>query len=417
MSNIFSGSYRAFFRSDRLKNFRLAITLVMGLAISSHSWSSGQRLALVFGNDRYTSVSTLQTAREDARAIAAKLSAAGYKATLRLDASHKEMKAAIRAFSEQVEGGDEVVVFFAGHGIQIGGLNYLLPVDIEAVSEAQVKDDSIPLQRILDDMSDHRAKFTLAIIDACRDNPFQGRGRSIGGSTRGLAPTTAATGQIIVFSAGAGQQALDKLGPQDRDPNGVFTRVFLKEIDVGGQSVDRVIRNVRNQVVALARSVGREQVPAIYDQSLGEFFFLPVGPTVAAGSIITSSRPVPTRATESSVGRYMHFRDPSTGRVTAQMGLESPAACLIARNGSRQSVRANLLRLMRLSEHEAIVLSDEVVDCSEMDSSSQLQYWARIKVRSRSTIVEVFADSLSSCEEVTDGGSETFEFLTSCRAK
>ena len=78
---------------------------------------------------------------------------------------------------------------------------------------------------------------------------------------------------MIVFSAGTGQQALDKLGPSDKNKNGVFTRVFVKEMQKPGVSIDRVVRTVRTEVVNLAKSVGHEQVPAIYDQVVGEFYF------------------------------------------------------------------------------------------------------------------------------------------------
>ncbi len=229
------------------------------------------RRALVIGNDSYRQVTKLINAREDARAIAASLQQVGYQVTLGLDLNEKDMKAALRTFKGQVEGGDEVLVYFAGHGVQLGAANYLLPVDISSENEDQIKDDSIQLQRILDDMSERKAKFTLAMIDACRDNPFKTVNRAIGG--RGLAPTTAATGQMVIFSAGAGQQALDKLGPADKNRNGLFTRVFLKEMQKPGISVDKVVRNVRSEVVALAKSVGHEQVPAIYDQVVGEFYF------------------------------------------------------------------------------------------------------------------------------------------------
>ena len=191
--------------------------------------------------------------------------------TLKIDLNEKDMKSAIRAFSSQVQGGDEVLFFFAGHGVQLGATNYLLPTDIGGESEAQVKDEAIQLQRILDDMSDRKAKFTLAMIDACRDNPFKTAGRAIGG--RGLAPTTAATGQMVVFSAGTGQQALDRLGNNDKNKNGVFTRTFVKEMQKPGLSIDRIVKNVRNEVAELAKTVGHEQVPAIYDQVLGDFYF------------------------------------------------------------------------------------------------------------------------------------------------
>jgi hypothetical protein len=124
---------------------------------------------------------------------------------------------------------------------------------------------------MLDDMNERKAGFTLAIVDACRDNPFKGTGRSIGG--RGLTSTTAASGQMVVFSAGAGQQALDRLGPTDKDRNSVFTRVFLRELKNRELSIDRVIRRVRTDVVDLAKSVGHEQVPAIYDQVVGDYYF------------------------------------------------------------------------------------------------------------------------------------------------
>ena len=88
-----------------------------------------------------------------------------------------------------------------------------------------------------------------------------------------MAPTTAATGQMIMFSAGSGQQALDRLSQTDKERNGVFTRVFVKEMIKPGVPVDRVLRNVRNEVVRLARSVGHDQTPALYDQAVGDFFF------------------------------------------------------------------------------------------------------------------------------------------------
>ena len=155
--------------------------------------------------------------------------------------------------------------------MQLGSSNYLLPVDIAGESEEQIKDDSIQLQRVLDDMNERKAKFTLALIDACRDNPFKMASRALGG--RGLAPTTAATGQMVIFSAGSGQQALDKMGPADKNKNGLFTRVFLKEMQKTGVSIDRIVRNVRTEVVEMAKSVGHDQVPAIYDQVVGDFYF------------------------------------------------------------------------------------------------------------------------------------------------
>jgi uncharacterized caspase-like protein len=230
-----------------------------------------RRLALVMGNDKYEHVTALQNAREDARAISQRLQSLGFTVFLHLDVNEKRFKQVLREFRSRLSGGEEVVVFFAGHGVQFGSANYLLPVDVKGDSEEQVRDDSVELQRVLDDLKERKAKFTLAIIDACRDNPFQAAGRALGG--RGLAPTTAATGQMIMFSAGAGQRALDNLGKQDADKNGLFTRVLLKEMMRPRVPIDRVLRNVRNEVVRLSKDAGQEQTPALYDQAVGDFYF------------------------------------------------------------------------------------------------------------------------------------------------
>lgn len=235
--------------------------------------NTGKRKALVIGNDVYRSVPKLENARADARAMGQSLEALGFKVTMAMDQTERGMKETLRSFKSKVEGGDEVVVFYAGHGVQLGSTNYLLPVDIAGQDEEQVRDEAIQMQRILDDMQERRTGFMLMIVDACRDNPFKVAGRSIGG--RGLAPTSAATGQMVIFSAGAGQQALDKLGATDKEPNGLFTRLFLREMKKPGVSVDRVLRSVRSEVARLARTVGHEQTPALYDQSLGDFFFKP----------------------------------------------------------------------------------------------------------------------------------------------
>jgi hypothetical protein len=197
-----------------------------------------------------------------------------YQVVLKTDLSQREFQGVLRNFKSTLQGGDEVVFFFAGHGVQINSSNYLLPVDVGNQSESQIQDEGIPLQRILDDFREQKVRFSLAIVDACRDNPFVKVGRSIGG--RGLASTSPATGQMIIFSAGVGQQALDRLGSEDKQRNGLFTRVFLQKLrDQSKGSVLDVVRDVRVKVAGLASSVGHEQVPALYDQTLGDFFFAP----------------------------------------------------------------------------------------------------------------------------------------------
>jgi hypothetical protein len=233
------------------------------------------RKALLIGNDTYKYAEPLKNAREDARAMAAELKGFGYEVTLRLDQSQKEMQATLRDFRENIKEGDEVLFYFSGHAVEIDGKNYLTPIDTIGMSQNQLADDSIDLKTtVLDPFSRRKVKLTLALIDACRDNPFlkSSSTRSAMGS-RGLAPTTPATGQLIVYSAGSGQTALDRLGSNDTSKNGVFTRVFLQEMKKVDLPIDRVIKNVRTEVVRLARTIGHEQVPAIYDEVVGDFYF------------------------------------------------------------------------------------------------------------------------------------------------
>ena len=256
----------------RLHSLGRALAALL-LLVCAPAIEAAHRLALVIGNDNYQHAEVLRNARADARAVAAALQSLGFTVTLEQDLTLQQMKVALRAFKARVAGGDEAVFYFSGHGVQFGGTNYLIPVDLLPQNEEEVADDSVALQRVLDDLSEQKARFSLAIIDACRENPFKGSGRSIG--KRGLAPVTAATGQMVLYSAGAGQEALDRVGAHDTDPNGLFTRILIKEIRKPGVTANQLLKNVSIQVIQLARGVNHEQVPALYDQTIGDYYFVP----------------------------------------------------------------------------------------------------------------------------------------------
>ena len=230
------------------------------------------RRALVIGNDNYKYVEKLQNAKEDAKAMSNALKQVGFDVTEKFDLGQTETIASIREFQERINPGDEILFFFAGHGVEIDGKNYLVPTD--NLGEGKyVKEDSIDLKiSVLETFEKRKAKITIAVIDACRNNPFKSDGRSMSG--RGLAPTTAATGQMIIQSAGAGQKALDRLASDPPETkNGVFTRVFVKEMLKPGIPIFQMVRNVRSEVVSLAQSVGSDQMPSFYDQVNGDFYF------------------------------------------------------------------------------------------------------------------------------------------------
>ncbi|MDP1613795.1 MAG: SUMF1/EgtB/PvdO family nonheme iron enzyme [Sulfuritalea sp.] len=260
---------------------RIATWLLVGLmAAVVQMPAQAARLALVVGVDSYRNVGVLKNARADARAMAQALKGVGYTVSLHEDPGQLALRDALRVFRGSIQGGDEVVVFFSGHGVQIAGVNYLLPADVRGEDPEQVKDDGLPLWKMLHDIKQRKPVLTLAIVDACRDNPFEQKGKAFG--ERGLTGVSAATGQMVIFAAGEGQRALDRLSRGDTSPNGLFTRVFVKEVDKPGVPVDRMLKNVRREVAQLARSVGHEQVPAIYDQVEGEFYFRRDGTQVAS---------------------------------------------------------------------------------------------------------------------------------------
>ncbi len=253
---------------------------------------SGKRLALVIGNDAYQNVSKLEKAGSDATTMARELKAAGFEVLLHRNLNYRGMVKAIETLSNSITGGDQVVVFFAGHGVQIKTGSYLLPIDIEASSESEVEKTAYGLADLTDKLSEARASFALVIVDACRDNPLKSRGRSVG-STRGLGPIEPPKGQMVVYSASKGQQALDRLSDRDSNPNGVFTREFVARMKRRGMRIEDLVREVQDAVEELARTVSHEQRPALYNEARGNFYFY--GPTTVQVAPQVSGAAAPAR--------------------------------------------------------------------------------------------------------------------------
>ena len=254
-----------------------------------------KRLALVMGNDNYTSVTKLQKAGNDATAMARELKAAGFTVQLHKDLNYRGMVKAVETFTNSITGGDEVVVFYAGHGVQIKTGSYLLPTDIEASSESEVEKTAYELNALTDKISEAKPAFSLVMVDACRDNPLKAKGRTVG-NTRGLSAIEPPKGQMVVYSASRGQQALDRLSDKDTNPNGVFTREFIARMKKPGVKIEDLMREVQDSVETLAKTVSHEQRPAIYNEARGNFYFF--GPTTVQmvatpkpESVAPSSRP------------------------------------------------------------------------------------------------------------------------------
>jgi Caspase domain len=251
------------------------------------------RVALVMGNNDYKYVDPLKNAVTDAQSMQVVLQQLGFQVIYVANGDRRQMYDGLDAFVSQVNADTDALVYYSGHGVQIDGTNYLAPTDLQARNENDVKHDAIDLQQeIVDRIGEANARFTLVIMDACRNNPFKGTGRAIG-AVKGLAPMMSASGVMLLYAAGSNQEALDRLGDDDHDPNGLFTREFLIAMKNPNRSVYEVITEVRTAVTTLARSVGHAQTPALYDESSGDFSFAPSETAVAAGFEMPTPTPTP----------------------------------------------------------------------------------------------------------------------------
>lgn len=202
----------------------ILLFLVAGFAFSD---PDANRFALVMGNDAYSGEAALANPCNDASDVADALKSIGWKVTKVLNADRRAMNKAVDEFHDTLSGTPNSIAlfFYAGHGIQIGGQNYLIPVKETFETASDVTHDAVALQSILDTFSDARVSTNVVILDACRDNPFvKKNSRSLGG-TRGLTVVTKSNdveGSAILFSTAPGETAQDGTGR-----NGVFTQALL----------------------------------------------------------------------------------------------------------------------------------------------------------------------------------------------
>lgn len=285
----------------------LLIAFLICLACCSTA-QAARRVALVIGNNAYGEVPPLAKAVGDAQAIAATLRGLGFDVITVTDAGRARMARALVDFETRVSPGDTAVFFFAGHGVALDGGNYLMPTDVPNVTEAQrnlLRSEGFLADDISERLRERGAATTVMILDACRNNPFKaGAGRSIGQS-RGLQRMETRRGLFVMFSAGAGQEALDRLGDDDTHPNSVFTRLFVDLVKRPDLDLIDVAKELQIEVPKLAQKVGHEQLPAYYDQIPGRIFLArtdgsqtppPARPTPAP-QVSASSAPAPSAPT------------------------------------------------------------------------------------------------------------------------
>jgi len=265
--------------------FAAVAPLLAATAAPSHA-TANSRVALVIGNANYK-VGALKNPVNDAKAVATSLRNLGFEVTHRENASLREMLDAFQQFSTQSKSAEVRVVYYAGHGVQLKGRNYLLPVDTEIRAEDEMPNKSADLNEFLDRLGGIKQGINVVILDACRNNPFSGSeivgpdGRRLkfrGATPAGLAPVEAPLGSMIAFSTAPGGVALDN--PQEK--NSLYTKHLLEHLNSPGLPVELLFKRVR---LAVAKETGRVQVPWESSSLTGDFCFRTV-----AGGACTSVR-------------------------------------------------------------------------------------------------------------------------------
>jgi tetratricopeptide (TPR) repeat protein len=238
-------------------------------ALPSIALVPGRRIALVIGNDKYDYLPRLEKAVNDARAVADHLSKLGFEVISVENANRRTMSTKLTELTGKLGRGDTAFFFFAGHGVAVKDGNYLLPTDTPHINEdqeAMVTREAIGADSIVDALQERGTRVVVMVLDACRDNPFKKAGtRGVGGKV-GLGEMRAPEGVFVLYSAGFGQTALDRLSDKDGSANSVFTRTFVNLLDRSGLTLQEIAKITQSEVKKLSASVNHTQMPAYYDQ-------------------------------------------------------------------------------------------------------------------------------------------------------
>lgn len=232
---------------------------------------SGPRHALVIGNAAYKT-ERLDNSVNDARAIGATLRALGFEVMQLEDASRNQMFEAIRRFGDQIKSGSVGLFYYAGHGVQVRGRNFLVPVDSGIEREDEVLYQAIEVSQVLEKMESAKNPINIVILDACRDNPFVRPSRSL---NAGLAPLDAPVGTLIAFATAPGAKASDGTGSK----HGVYTQHLLTHMKEPSLKVEEVFKRVR---AAVRQDTSGRQIPWEHSSLVGDFYFVPRGAGAAA---------------------------------------------------------------------------------------------------------------------------------------
>ncbi|HEX8197763.1 MAG TPA: caspase family protein [Pyrinomonadaceae bacterium] len=230
------------------------------------TYESEKRFALVIGNGSYGD-QRLNNPVNDANDMAATLKRLGFEVSLHTDVNRDSMRRAVKSFGEQLrKTGGVGLFYFAGHGVQVKGVNYLIPIGASVNGEAEIEDEGVDAGMVLRQMEDANNKMNIVILDACRNNPFA---RSLRSADKGLASIDAPSGTLIAYATAPGSVASDGTGK-----NGLYTQELLKQIQAPNLKIEDVFKRVRAGVQQQTRG---QQVPWESSSLVNDFYFVTSG--------------------------------------------------------------------------------------------------------------------------------------------
>ncbi|MCK5831877.1 MAG: caspase family protein [Methylococcales bacterium] len=242
-----------------MKNLVLLALFFLTLPVNA-----GPKTALVIGNSSYKSI-PLANPANDATDIANNLELLGFEVIHKDNLTRQQMRSVIREYGKKLKiKGGAGIFFYAGHGMQVSGKNYLIPIGANIQSEFEVPDESVEADLLLRALDDAKNPLNIIVLDACRDNPFA---RSFRSTTRGLTRMEGGTGTLIAYSTGPGNVAMDGEGR-----NSPYTKHLLKQMTQTGLSIEQVFKRVR---VGVENDSGGKQTPWETSSLRGDFYFVP----------------------------------------------------------------------------------------------------------------------------------------------
>lgn len=288
----------------RLFSIYTILILLLAFAATRPAFAE-KRVALIIGNSAYQHTTVLPNPTRDADLLAKKLRDLKFEVVLGKDLTNPQFRRILRQFAQKLQTAKTAVFFYAGHGLQVSGRNYLVPIDADIKIAADLRWHTVSLQDIMEEMQIAK-RTSVVLLDACRDNPLSRKlARALktrsGNVGRGLAPVKVGSGMFVGFATAPGEVALDGEGK-----NSPFSTALAQHIDEQGLDISLMMRRVRKDVM---RATNWQQVPWDHSALTGPFYFSPVKSKSKAAVVPTNNLPVLTYQQKAELEYWNFVKD------------------------------------------------------------------------------------------------------------